>query len=128
MRKTGGARKLPPMSPLDIVAQFEQRSVNAVSFDWECVLERGYRRFLTPQSCVLDVGGHTGRHAGIFADAIGCRQITIFEPLPRERQYLEHQVDRFYWDYYLVPHARAADFQAQLWDEVYRALETSCTK
>ncbi len=260
------------MLPLDLIIQFEQRSVSTFSFDWECVLEQGYRRFLTPESCVLDVGGHAGRHALVFIDEIGCRQVTIFEPLPQQRQQLErrfarnprvrvlpfalssesgrrdfivnqaapeesglrerlyndpgtkrlqtiavevstldalgdqlgeridyikidtegaeidilrgaartlarHQpivsveyglssyrayghdrmtlyetatelgyrlcdlfgnpfdreqwdnvVDRFYWDYYLVPDDRAADFQAQLWDGVYRELESRCAK
>lgn len=269
---TGRARSLPRMSPLDIVTELERRSVSAGSIDWECVLENGYRRFLNPQSNVLDVGAHAGRHARIFADKIGCRSVTIFEPLPPQRQDLERQfahnprvnvlpyalssetgrrdfivnhaapeesglrervynnpsakrlqtitvdvrtldtlaneltgpidyikidtegaevdilrgaptilsrdqpiisveygvpaygayghdrmtlydlatemnyqvcdlfgnpfdrtqwgivVDRYYWDYYLVPNARTPDFQAQLWDEVYRALETSRPK
>ncbi|WP_201215239.1 FkbM family methyltransferase [Halochromatium roseum] len=258
------------MLPLDVIIEFEQRSLKPFAFDWECVLERGYRRFLTPESCVIDVGGHAGRHARVFVDEIGCRQVTLFEPLPRQYQQLQrrfaphprvrvlpfalssesgrqdfiinqaapeesglrerlynnpagkrlrsisvevstldalsaqlgehidyikidtegaeidilrgatrtlarHQpvisveyglssyvayghdrmtlyetatalgyrvcdlfgnpfdreqwdnvVDRFYWDYYLVPRDKAADFQARLWDGVYRELETHC--
>lgn len=260
------------MLPLDIIIGFEERAIQPFAFDWECVLEQGYRRFLSPQSAVLDVGGHAGRHASVFVDEIGCRQVTIFEPLPRQRDQLQKRftrtdrvqilpfalssqsgrmdfvinhaapeesglrerlyndpagkrletiavevttldalsdqigerldyikidtegaeidilhgavqtlakykpiisveyglssytayghdrmtlyetatalnycivdlfgnpfdreqwdnvVDRFYWDYYLIPSERTADFQAQLWDGVYRELETRCTK
>lgn len=260
------------MLPLDIIILFEQRALTPFDFDWECVLERGYRRFLTPHSRVLDVGGHAGRHAQIFIDDIGCQQVQIFEPLPDQRAHLEHRfaarpgvrifpyalsdserqadfvvnraapeesglrerlyndpngkrletipvqvttldtlrptlgetvdyikidaegaeidilrgaeqllrqdqpivsveyglssytayghhrmslfeiasgldycicdlfgnpfdeeqwdnvVDRFYWDYYLVPRAKSTDFQAQLWDGVYRELEELCAK
>lgn len=260
------------MLPLDIIILFEQREISPFQFDWECVLEQGYRRFLTAESQVLDVGGHNGRHARIFAEEIGCHQVSIFEPLPRQRKQLQRRfarnprvrvlpyalsssgglmdfvvnhaapeesglreriyndpagkrletiavevttldalgdqlgeridyikidtegaeidilrggpqtlarhrpivsveyglssynayghdrmtlyqttseleyricdlfgnpfdeeqwdnvVDRFYWDYYLVPSERTADFQSQLWDHVYRELETRCAK
>lgn len=79
------------MLPLDIIILFEQRSLTPFQFDWECVLERGYRRFLTAQSCVWDIGGHAGRHARVFIEDIGCRQVQIFEPLPDQRAQLEQR-------------------------------------
>lgn len=69
------------MLPLDVIIGFEARNISVFEFDWESVLECGYRQFLNAKCCVLDVGGHNGRHCAIFAEEIGCRRIVVFEPL-----------------------------------------------
>lgn len=83
------------MLPLDIIIDFEKRSVSAFEFDWEMVLEKGYRQFLTKDSFVLDIGGHVGRHSEVFVKQIHCKQVVIFEPLSAQRSLLE----RHFCDY-----------------------------
>jgi len=56
--------------------------------DWEKELELGYRRFLSFNSTVIDIGGHAGRHSDIFINQIGCKQVYIFEPIPSKYQHL----------------------------------------
>lgn len=102
------------MLPLDIIIEFEKRGLTPFAFDWECVLERGYRRFLSPASRVWDIGGHAGRHARIFIDAIGCEQVCIFEPLPEQRAELQRRFDSHpgvrIFPYALSSSAGQADF------------------
>ncbi len=69
--------------PIDFINQLKTLYTNT-DIDWELLLERGYREFLSPDSAVLDVGGHAGRHAEIFIDEIGCQHVAIFEPLPQQ--------------------------------------------
>ena len=64
--------------PLDVIIEFERTSASPLEYDWEMVLENGYRQFLDSGSTVLDVGGHVGRHAAIFIYGIHCDQIRIF--------------------------------------------------
>ena len=74
--------------PLDVIIEFERTSASPLEYDWEMVLENGYRQFLDSGSTVLDVGGHVGRHAAIFIYGIHCDQIRIFEPLPEQNKFL----------------------------------------
>jgi FkbM family methyltransferase len=74
--------------PLDVIIEFETTSASPLEYDWEMVLENGYRQFLDSGSTGLDVGEHVGRHAAIFIYGIHCDQIRIFEPLPEQNKFL----------------------------------------
>ena len=74
--------------PLDVIIGFENNSASPLEYDWEMVLENGYRQFLDSDSVVLDVGGHVGRHAEVFINDIGCEQIRVFEPLEEQSKLL----------------------------------------
>jgi len=51
--------------------------------DYEAMLEQYYRTLLTPGSICVDVGAHTGRHAGPIAACAGPTGLVhAFEPLP----------------------------------------------
>lgn len=65
---------------------------NAGLIDWEKELELGYRRFLSFNSTVIDIGGHAGRHSDIFINQIGCKEVYIFEPIPSK---YEHLLNRY---------------------------------
>jgi FkbM family methyltransferase len=98
---------MPDMLPLDVIAGFERAGEKNTNFDWERLLEIGYRRFLTPESVVIDIGGHAGRHAAVFIEDIGCRRVMIFEPLPAQRKFL---ITRFqaHSEVQILPYALSA--------------------
>ncbi len=51
--------------------------------DYEAVLERAYRSFISTGDTVIDVGAHTGRHTAVFRELVGSTgRVLAFEPLP----------------------------------------------
>ena len=60
-----------------------QRCRNS-QIDWETVLEVSYMTLLVglPAPGVLDIGGHSGRHAKIFTSVLHAGHVVVFEPLP----------------------------------------------
>lgn len=98
---------MPDMLPLDVIDRLEDAGEKNTNFDWERLLEIGYRRFLTRDSVVIDIGGHAGRHAAVFIEEIGCRRVMIFEPLPAQREYLRTRFEA-QPDVRILPYALSA--------------------
>jgi FkbM family methyltransferase len=59
-----------------------------VSFDYEDMLERQYRKFLERHSCVIDVGAHAGRHTRVFSEVCVDGHVIAVEPLPDQAETL----------------------------------------
>ncbi len=69
------------MDPQKVLEGLRERYVNT-EIDWELMIEFGYREILDHNSVVVDVGGHAGRHADVFAREIECARLIVVEPLP----------------------------------------------
>lgn len=69
------------MNALDVLNQLRSNYEN-IDVDWELILEQGYRKFLTEESVVIDVGGNQGRHTQVYLHDLNCRSVTVFEPVP----------------------------------------------
>lgn len=78
------------MNPLDCINELKKRYINT-DIDWEMILEHGYRRLLDARSTVVDIGGHAGRHADVFVNEIRCSRVFVFEPLPRQFEWLRER-------------------------------------
>lgn len=74
----GKALAISPRSVIDLLAE---RYGNE-EIDWEGLLESAYRAFLGPQSHVLDIGAHLGRHADVMIRELDCARVDLVEPLP----------------------------------------------
>ncbi len=75
---------------LEYLQVLRTQTPDPLTWDWEATLERSYRRFLQPGARIIDVGGHSGRHARVFLDEIHASRVWVLEPLPREYAYLRH--------------------------------------
>jgi len=65
---------------------------DAVSFNYETLLEIHYRRWLKSGDTVMDIGAHTGRHLRAFLDCVGeTGQVFAFEPLPLAFEVLQRR-------------------------------------
>ncbi len=51
--------------------------------NYENMLEKAYRTFLSPGNVAIDIGGHIGRHTIPLANTVGSKgKVFVFEPLP----------------------------------------------
>lgn len=78
------------MRPIEAIDELKKSYVNT-DLDWELLLEFAYRELLAPDSCVMDIGGHNGRHADVFIQQIGCARVAVVEPLPDHAAALEER-------------------------------------
>lgn len=78
------------MNPVETIAVLRERYVNT-DIDWELMLEFAYREILDRDSVVLDVGGHAGRHADVFARVLNCARVVVVEPLPGHAEVLRNR-------------------------------------
>ncbi|WP_218510127.1 FkbM family methyltransferase [Variovorax sp. dw_308] len=57
--------------------------LGVVTYDFESILERHYRRWVLPGATVIDIGAHAGRHLIPLLECIGPNGTAIgFEPIP----------------------------------------------
>jgi FkbM family methyltransferase len=76
--------------------------------DYESILERFYRSFLTPGNTCVDVGAHEGRHLFPMLECIGREgRVLAFEPIPSLAEKLQAKVRQAGWADHVHVHAMA---------------------
>ncbi|MBO9513998.1 MAG: FkbM family methyltransferase [Variovorax sp.] len=65
-----------------------------VTYDFEGILERHYRRWVRPGATVVDIGAHAGRHLKPLLQCVGASGTAIgFEPIPSVFDNLRTQLE-----------------------------------